>query len=211
MQAALTGSREIGFTILSMTISLAAVFLPVLFMGGLLGRLLHEFAVTIGVAILVSGFVSLTLTPMLCSRFLKPHDDQKRGRFYEASERVFARWLAPLRPLAAARSCATPPPRWSSRLRSSSAPCCLFVVMPKGFLPSEDTGQMFAITEGAQGISFDGDGRTPEAGRRDRRRRPRGRGPQLERGRGRAERHDQRRPRLRPPQAPRRARRGRRP
>ena len=71
-EAALKGSREIGFTILSMTLSLAAVFIPVLFMGGILGRLLHEFAVTIGVAILVSGFVSLTLTPMLCSRFLRP-------------------------------------------------------------------------------------------------------------------------------------------
>ncbi len=72
MTAALNGSREIGFTILSMTISLVAVFIPVLFLGGLIGRLFHEFAVTIGVAILVSGFVSLTLTPMLCSRFLRP-------------------------------------------------------------------------------------------------------------------------------------------
>ena len=72
LEAALDGSREIGFTILSMTFSLAAVFIPVLFMGGILGRLLHEFAVTIGAAILVSGFVSLTLTPMLCSRFLRP-------------------------------------------------------------------------------------------------------------------------------------------
>jgi len=72
LEAALNGSREIGFTILSMTLSLAAVFIPVLFMAGIIGRLLHEFAVTIGMAVLVSGFVSLTLTPMLCSRFLRP-------------------------------------------------------------------------------------------------------------------------------------------
>ena len=79
MEAALEGAREIGFTIVSMTVSLAAVFLPVLFMGGILGRLLHEFAVTIGVAILVSGFVSLTLTPMLCSRFLRPPRRRRTG------------------------------------------------------------------------------------------------------------------------------------
>ena len=89
LQAALDGSREIGFTILSMTLSLAAVFIPLLFMGGIMGRLLHEFAVTIGVAILVSGFVSLSLSPMLCSRFLKPPEAEKHGRLYTASERFF--------------------------------------------------------------------------------------------------------------------------
>ncbi|MEA2648510.1 MAG: hypothetical protein QOG61_945, partial [Candidatus Binataceae bacterium] len=89
MQAAFDGSREIAFTILSMTFSLAAVFIPVLFMGGILGRLLHEFAVTIGAAILVSGFVSLTLTPMLCSRFLRPPSSERHGRFYEVTERWF--------------------------------------------------------------------------------------------------------------------------
>ena len=95
MQAALDGAREIGFTILSMTLSLVAVFIPVLFLGGLIGRLFHEFAVTIGVAILVSGFVSLTLTPMLCSRFLKPQDsDAEHGRFYELTERAWERLLA---------------------------------------------------------------------------------------------------------------------
>src|SRR5262249_14613601 len=88
-EAALKGSKEIGFTILSMTISLAAVFIPILFMGGIVGRLFHEFAVTIGVAILVSGFVSLSLTPMLCSRFLKPPAEEKHGRFYKATERGF--------------------------------------------------------------------------------------------------------------------------
>lgn len=92
MVASLRGSREIGFTIISMTISLVAVFIPVLFMGGVLGRLLYEFAVTISAAILVSGFVSLTLTPMLCSRFLKPVDrTRQHGRFYRATERIFQR------------------------------------------------------------------------------------------------------------------------
>src|SRR5574341_340385 len=88
LEAARVDAREIGFTILSMTLSLAAVFIPVLFMGGVVGRLLHEFAVVIGVAILVSGFVSLTLTPMACSRFLQP-PGESHGRLYAASERVF--------------------------------------------------------------------------------------------------------------------------
>ena len=89
MQATLDGSKEIGFTIVSMTISLVAVFIPVLFMGGILGRLLHEFAVTIIVAVLISGFVSLTLTPMLCSRMLVDEHEKKHGRVYAFSERMF--------------------------------------------------------------------------------------------------------------------------
>src|SRR5262249_16689005 len=93
MRAAFDGSKEIAFTIVSMTLSLAAVFIPVLFMGGVVGRLLHEFSVTIGVAILVSGFVSVSLTPMLCSRFLKPPHTQKHGWFYRATERMFDAWL----------------------------------------------------------------------------------------------------------------------
>src|SRR5207237_8597766 len=93
MQATLEGSREIVFTIISMTISLAAVFIPVLFMGGILGRLLHEFAVTIMAAVLISGFVSLTLTPMMCSRILKPHSGREQhGRLYWAFERGFEAW-----------------------------------------------------------------------------------------------------------------------
>src|SRR5207244_3077672 len=93
-EAALKGSREIGFTIISMTLSLAAVFIPVLFMSGILGRLLHEFAVTIMAAVLVSGFVSLTLTPMLCSRFVKPPGEAKHGSIYAASQRFFVGLLA---------------------------------------------------------------------------------------------------------------------
>ena len=98
MQAALDGSKEIAFTIVSMTLSLAAVFIPVLFMGGIVGRLLHEFAVTIGVAILVSGFVSLTLTPMLCSRFLKPpHAQQARPALQRRRSRCSTALLQRLR------------------------------------------------------------------------------------------------------------------
>src|SRR5262245_18645146 len=154
MEAALIGSREIGFTIVSMTISLVAVFLPVLFMGGLLGRLLHEFAVTIAAAILVSGFVSLTLTPMLCSRFLKPQHEQRHGRLYVASERVFEGALALYeRTLQAVLR----HPRMT--LATSAGLLVLtvwmFHVMPTGFLPSDDIGQVFAVTEGPQGISFD--------------------------------------------------------
>src|SRR4029079_7472778 len=88
-EAALRGAREIGLHILSMTLSLAAVFLPVLFMGGILGRLFHEFAVTIAMAVLISGFVSLSLTPMLCSRFLRPPKEEKHGRMYQAFEGAF--------------------------------------------------------------------------------------------------------------------------
>src|SRR5437867_2170123 len=93
MRAAYEGSREISFTIISMTVSLVAVFIPVLFMGGIVGRLLHEFAVTIGVAILVSGLVSVSLTPMLASRFLRPPHTQRHGWIYNAIEAIFSGWL----------------------------------------------------------------------------------------------------------------------
>ena len=154
-EAALNGSKEIGFTILSMTLSLVAVFIPVLFMGGIIGRLLHEFAVTIGVAILVSGFVSLSLTPMLCSRFLRPPKAVHHGRIYTLSERFFQGMLRTY--------------DWSLKkvLRHRLATMIisgvifvvtiyLFIVIPKGFLPDEDTGQIFGFTEAEQGISFEG-------------------------------------------------------
>ncbi len=154
MQAAYEGAREVGFTILSMTLSLAAVFLPVLFMGGIIGRLFHEFAVTIGAAILVSGVVSLTLTPMLCSRFLRPPGEAQHGSFYQASERVYdrvlslyertLRWVMRHRGLALAASGAI-----------FLATLGLFVIVPKGFLPSEDNSQIFGITETLQGTSYD--------------------------------------------------------
>jgi HAE1 family hydrophobic/amphiphilic exporter-1 len=154
LEAALAGSREVGFTILSMTLSLAAVFIPVLFMGGIIGRLFHEFAVTIGAAILVSGVVSLTLTPMLCSRFLKPPSDAKHGRFYETSERVYQTVLGSYE-----RSLAWVMGRRPAALVLSVAillgTVVLFVVVPKGFLPSEDTSQISGTTETVQGTSFD--------------------------------------------------------
>ncbi len=154
MQAAFDGSGEIAFTILSMTFSLAAVFIPVLFMGGILGRLLHEFAVTIGAAILVSGFVSLTLTPMLCSRFLRPPSSDRHGRFYNVTERWFDDLLSGY-----GRSL-----RWVMGHRRMTMLVLValiagtawgFHVVPKGFLPSEDTGQVLMFTQAAQGISFD--------------------------------------------------------
>ena len=154
MEAALSGSREIGFTILSMTISLAAVFLPVFFMGGIMGRLLHEFAVVIITAILVSGVVSLTLTPMLCSRFLRPAGEMKHGRLYMALERFFDRLL----------NVYDVSLQWSLRhkvfVMTVSGIILIitiwqFAVIPKGFLPAEDRSQIFISTEAAQGISFD--------------------------------------------------------
>jgi len=154
MQAAFRGSREIGFTIVSMTMSLVAVFLPVLFMGGILGRLLHEFAVTIGAAILVSGFVSLTLTPMMCSRFLRPVGAERHGRVYQISERLFDAMLRlyerTLRPVLRHRLATM-----AVLLALMIGTAWLFLVIPGGFLPSEDTGSVFMFTEAQQGISFE--------------------------------------------------------
>ncbi len=153
MTAALIGSREIGFTIVSMTVSLAAVFIPLLFMGGVIGRLLHEFAVTIGAAVLVSGLVSLTLTPMLCSRFLRSSHGQAHSRLYQVSERFFDGMLATYRwtlGLVLAH-------RGITMLVSGVvlvATGYLFVAIPKGFLPSEDTGRIIGFVEAPQDISF---------------------------------------------------------
>jgi HAE1 family hydrophobic/amphiphilic exporter-1 len=161
-EAALDGSREVAFTIVSMTLSLAAVFIPVLFLGGIIGRLFHEFAVTIGVAILVSGFVSLTLTPMMCSRFLRAPGALRHGRLFAASERVFdaVLWLYQVTLRVVLRFRAT------TMLFSAAilgATIYLFGVMPKGFLPSEDTGRLFVMTEAAEGTSFDALARNQQA------------------------------------------------
>ncbi|HVU33615.1 MAG TPA: efflux RND transporter permease subunit [Opitutaceae bacterium] len=155
MTAALRGSREIGFTIVSMTISLVAVFIPVLFMGGVLGRLLHEFAVTISAAILVSGFVSLTLTPMLCSRFLRPIvPGAHHGRFYQVMERIFQSGLRLYeRTLGVTME--------HRRITMGIAGLMLvltgvlLVAVPKGFIPTEDTGRIVVGIEAAQDASFD--------------------------------------------------------
>ncbi len=153
-EAALRGSREIGFTIISMTLSLAAVFLPVFFMSGIIGRLLHEFAVVIMMSVMVSGFVSLTLTPMLCSRFLRPQHDQRHGRVYMALERFFDRMLKQYDVSL----------QWALRHRvfvmAVSGIILLitawqFTVIPKGFLPEVDASMLQGYTRAAQGISFD--------------------------------------------------------
>ncbi len=154
LEAALNGSREISFTILSMTLSLAAVFIPVLFMGGILGRLLHEFSVTIMSAVLVSGVVSLTLTPMLCSRFLRHSKVEEHGFLFMLFERGFDGLLKAY--------------DWSLqkvlRFRLVTLlisfvimgiTAWLFIRIPKGFMPSEDSGLLFGITLAQQGISFD--------------------------------------------------------
>ncbi|MFH0810457.1 MAG: efflux RND transporter permease subunit [Pseudomonadota bacterium] len=153
LDAALSGSREIGFTVVSMTISLAAVFIPVLFLGGIMGRLLHEFAVTIGAAILVSGVVSLTLTPMLCSRFLRPPATQHHGRLYAVTERMFD-GLLHLYDSALRRVLGHRRATMAVTAALFVATGYLFMAVPKGFIPSEDTGQIFGFTEAAQGISF---------------------------------------------------------
>src|SRR5574341_1358004 len=153
MEAAREGSREIGFTIVSMTLSLAAVFIPVFFMGGVVGRLLHEFAATIIAAILISGLVSLTLTPMLCSRFRRP-PAESHGRLFAASERVFDGMLR-LYERTLKRVLRHPRLTMGVLALTLVLTGFLVLVIPKGFLPEEDSGQIFAFTEGAQDISFD--------------------------------------------------------
>src|SRR5208283_4880410 len=152
-EAALNGSKELGFTIVSMTLSLAAVFIPILFMSGILGRLFREFAVTICTAILISGMVSISLTPMLCSRFLRNIKRSGHGFFYRALERVFQgmlgtystslRWVLGHRPV---------------MLGMFVVVLCvtggLYVVVPKGFIPDTDNDNFSVQTEAAQGTSF---------------------------------------------------------
>jgi HAE1 family hydrophobic/amphiphilic exporter-1 len=154
-EAALKGAQEIGFTIVSMTISLCAVFIPVLFMGGVVGRVFHEFGVTISMTILISGIVSLTLTPMLCSRLLRPiRRGETHGRFFRASEAVFEAahrgygWTL--------RRVVARPGIWVVvTLLTIAGTLYLYRIIPKGFFPEEDTGLIFATTEGPQDISFE--------------------------------------------------------
>ncbi|MEH2448068.1 MAG: efflux RND transporter permease subunit [Nostoc sp.] len=154
LEAALNGSREIGFTILSMTLSLVAVFIPMLFMSEVLGRLFHEFAVTIAVAILVSGFVSLSLTPMLCSRFLRPVDHANQSRLYQASEYVFDRLLG-LYDWSLKKVLKYHRTTMILSVFLFAVTVGLLVIVPKGFIPSQDTGQITGITQAAQDASFD--------------------------------------------------------
>jgi multidrug efflux pump subunit AcrB len=155
LQAALKGARQIGFTVISISLSLVAVFIPLLFMGGLIGRLFHEFAVTLSAAILVSGVVSLTLTPMLCGRFLKSEDrHRRRGVIDRLSERGFdamrkfyertLKWVLEREYLMLFVTAAV-----------IVATIMLYFVVPKGFFPQQDTGQMIGTTEAGQDISFE--------------------------------------------------------
>jgi len=154
MEAALNGSREISFTILSMTLSLAAVFIPVLFMGGILGRLLHEFSVTIMSAVLVSGVVSLTLTPMLCSRFLRHAKPEEHGFLFNLFEHGFE-GLVKSYDWSLQRVLRHRFVTFLFSLAIMAVTVWLFIRIPKGFLPSEDSGFIFGITMAQQGISFD--------------------------------------------------------
>jgi hydrophobe/amphiphile efflux-1 (HAE1) family protein len=154
MPAALKGARQIGFTVISMSTSLVAVFIPLLFMGGLIGRLLHEFAVTLSLAILVSGVISLTLTPMMCSRLLKPESEYPtEGPFYRLCEKLFNRLLAGYEHGL----------KWVLRhqgfmllvaLGTLIGTVVLYVKVPKGFFPQQDTGVIFGNTDAAQDVSF---------------------------------------------------------
>jgi HAE1 family hydrophobic/amphiphilic exporter-1 len=152
-QAAIDGAKEISFTIISMTLSLAAVFIPIIFMGGLVGRLFQEFSVTIGIAVLISGFVALSLTPMLCSRFLKPPKAENYSKAFTYSERIYNSMLKFYEQTL----------KWVLMHKRSTMVFSLFIligtgflfyVLPKGFLPSEDRAWISGQTEGPQGISY---------------------------------------------------------
>jgi hydrophobe/amphiphile efflux-1 (HAE1) family protein len=153
LDAALKGARQIGFTVISLTLSLIAVFIPLLFMGGVVGRLFREFALTLSIAVAISAVVSLTLTPMMCARLLRPEREERHGRFFAWSERVWARLLAGYE-----RSLA-----WVLRhqkgtlavaLGTLALTILLYDAVPKGFLPHQDTGLIVGVTDAAQDISF---------------------------------------------------------
>jgi multidrug efflux pump len=153
MEAALKGAKQIGFTIISLSFSLIAVFIPLIFMTGIVGRLFREFAITLSAAVVVSAIVSLTLTPMMCARLLKPEDKSKHGRFYLATDGMFQGLIG-----AYDRSL-----QWVLRHQTFTfavaivtmvATVWLYVIVPKGLLPEQDTGLIVGVTDSAQSISF---------------------------------------------------------
>ena len=153
MEAALKGARQIGFTVISLSISLIAVFIPLLFMTGIVGRLFREFAITLSVSVAVSAFVSLTLTPMMCARLLKAEKDEKHGHFYQVTERMFNRLLQTYETGL----------KWVLRhqfltlmvaIATLIATILLYIVIPKGLLPQQDTGLISGVTDASQSISF---------------------------------------------------------
>ncbi len=154
-EAALKGAREIGFTIISITFSLIAVFIPVLLMGGIVGRVFREFAVTVSVAIIVSGFVSLTLTPMLCARLLKGHDAARKPNVVlRVFERMFDSWLRGYE-WALDRVLAGKAIMLLVTLATLGGTVYLYIIVPKGFFPQEDTGFLIGVTEAASDTSFE--------------------------------------------------------
>jgi len=153
MEAALKGVREVGFTVLSISVSLVAVFTPLVLMAGIVGRLFREFAVTLSVAIMVSLVVSLTATPMMCSRLLKPLRDEDHGRLYRASERAFA-WVLGLYERSLARVLRHPAITLGVLFLTIAFNVFLFIKVPKGFFPQQDNGTVFGGIQGAQDASF---------------------------------------------------------
>ncbi|HKF45270.1 MAG TPA: multidrug efflux RND transporter permease subunit [Thermoanaerobaculia bacterium] len=153
LKAALKGSEQIGFTILSLTVSLIAVLIPLLFMGDVVGRLFREFAITLSVTILISAFVSLTLTPMMCAKLLRHRPASEQGRFYRVSERAFQRviefygrtltWVLKHQPATLVVAVAT-----------LATTIVLYIVIPKGFFPVQDTGVILGISEASQTVAF---------------------------------------------------------
>jgi hydrophobe/amphiphile efflux-1 (HAE1) family protein len=153
LNAALKGARQIGFTVVSLTVSLIAVFIPLLLMGGIVGRLFREFAITLSVAVVISGIISLTLTPMMCAKLLRPEGEERHGRFFHLTERMFDRmlaaydrglhWVLRHQPLMLIVTVAT-----------IALTGVLYVAVPKGFLPQQDTGLIIGVTDAAQDISF---------------------------------------------------------
>ena len=152
-QAAMLGASEIGFTVFSISISLIAVFIPILLMGGMLGRLFREFAVTLSVAILISLIISLTTTPMMCAALLKPEKGRSHGKFFQAGENVF-NWVH--RHYESSLSWALKHPRLmlSLTLTTVVVSVCLFIIIPKGFFPQQDTGRLVGMIQASQDISF---------------------------------------------------------
>lgn len=152
-QAAILGAREIGFTVFSISISLVAVFIPILLMGGMLGRLFREFAVTLSVAIMISLIVSLTTTPMMCAALLKPERGRSHGKFFRAGEHVFE-WLH--RHYETSLSWALKRPRLMLGLTLTTVvvSVCLYIIIPKGFFPQQDTGRLVGMIQASQDISF---------------------------------------------------------
>ena len=153
LEAALIGAREIGFTVLSISVSLVAVFIPILLMGGLIGRLFREFAVVLSVAVLVSLVISLTTAPMMCALLLRPHAGRPRGRFYRGGERVFG-WVVRSYDRTLKWALAYPGTVLVIAVLTCAFTVYLFMVIPKGFFPQQDNGRIFGSVVAAQDISF---------------------------------------------------------